>query len=247
MTTGAEAQRGTLVSGRFPELEDALCERVAELKSGRPLAPITIVVGSGAVRTRISDLLVRRLGAVANVEVVTLSRMARDRVARAEGASVAVLAGVARERLVRRLVEERLQELPYFRPVATRPHFAGALAATFADLREAGVLADDSWIVAASSAGSGGHLAERASDLGSLYAAYCARLAALPATDSAGLLERAARARGGPAHAVLYGIYDLNMAQEALVRELLSGGADVFVPLPPGARAGSSRVRRSRA
>jgi RecB family exonuclease len=235
MTTGAEAHQGTLVSGRFPELEDALCERVAEFKRGRPLAPITIVVGSGAARTRISDLLVRRLGAVANVEVVTLSRMARDRVARGHGAPAAVLAGVARERLVRRLVEERLQELPYFRPVATRPHFAGALAATFADLREAGVPAGDSWTAAAASAGSGGHLAERASDLGSLYAAYCARLAALPATDSAGLLERAARAPGGAAHVLLYGIYDLNMAQEALVRDLLSAGADAFVPLPSGA------------
>ncbi len=88
MIVGDESHQGLLVGGRFSELEDALCERIAELKRGRPLAPLTVVVGSGAVRTRISDLLVRRLGAVANVDVVTLSRMARDRVARALGAPV---------------------------------------------------------------------------------------------------------------------------------------------------------------
>ena len=83
MTAGADAHQGLLVSGRFRELEDALCERVGELKRGRPLAPLTIVVGSAAVRTRIGDLLVRRLGAVANVDVVTLERLARDLVAEA--------------------------------------------------------------------------------------------------------------------------------------------------------------------
>jgi hypothetical protein len=67
MGEGADQQRGILVSGRFPELEKALAERVVELRTGRPLAPLTIVVGSSAVRTRVGDVLVRRLGALANV------------------------------------------------------------------------------------------------------------------------------------------------------------------------------------
>jgi hypothetical protein len=234
MTVGDDAHLGLLVGGRFAELEDALCERVVELKRGRPLRPLTVVVGSAAVRTRVSDLLVRRLGAVAGVEVVTLSRMARDRVARGDGAPVAVLGAVARERLVRRLVEQRLRELSYFRPVATRPHVPAALAATFADLREAGVPAGGSWTAAVASSGSGGSAAERAADLGLLYAGYCAALDELPAGDSADLLARAASAPGGPAHLLLYGVYDLNMAQEALVRGLLAAGADAFVPLPAG-------------
>lgn len=237
MTAGHEAQQGLLVGGRFPELEDALCERVAELKRGRPLAPLTVVVGSGAVRTHVSDLLVRRLGAVANVEVVTLSRMARDRVARALGAPLTVLGGTARERLMRRLVEERLGDLPYFRPVATRPHFAGALAATFSDLREAKVAADAAWVTAVARVEPGGRLDERAADLGLVYAAYCTRLAETGAADAAGLLERAVGAPAGEAHVLLYGIYDLNMAQEALVRALLAEGADAFVPLPLGVTA----------
>ena len=88
MTTGADAHQGILVSGRFPELEHALCERVAELKRGRPLAPVTVVVGSAAVRTHVLDLLVRRLGAVANLQVATLSRLAADVVASAQRRAV---------------------------------------------------------------------------------------------------------------------------------------------------------------
>ncbi|MBE3034610.1 MAG: hypothetical protein IMZ74_15625, partial [Actinobacteria bacterium] len=102
------------MSGRFPELEDALCERVRELRRGRPLAPLTVVVGSSNVRTRVGDLLVRRLGAVANVSVVTLGRLAADLVAAVRGAPQPTLAGLARERLLRRLIAAR--ELAYFAP-----------------------------------------------------------------------------------------------------------------------------------
>ena len=130
MSTGADTHQGMLVSGRFPELEDALCERVAELKSGRPLAPVTVVVGSAAARTRILDLLIRRLGALANVSVVTLGRLAADVAATRAGAPRAVLGALARERLVRRLVAGHAREMRYFGPVLDRPHFAQAVAAT---------------------------------------------------------------------------------------------------------------------
>src|SRR5665647_2281804 len=90
--------RGAAYVGRFPELEGALAERVLELRRGRPLAPLTIVVGSSSVRTRVGDLLVRRLGAIANVCVVTLSRLAGDLVVAARGAPRPTLAGIARGR-----------------------------------------------------------------------------------------------------------------------------------------------------
>ena len=78
MTAGDDHARGLLVSGRFPELEDALCERVLELRRGRPLAPLTVVVGSAHVRTRVGDLLVRRLGPSPTSLCVTLGRLAAD-------------------------------------------------------------------------------------------------------------------------------------------------------------------------
>jgi len=257
MTAGDDQTRGLLVSGRFPELEDALCERVQELRRGRPLAPLTVVVGSSNVRTRVGDLLVRRLGAVANVSVVTLGRLAADLVAAVRGAPQPTLAGSARERLLRRLIAAR--ELAYFAPVQDRPHFPQAVAATFADLREARVAPASGWTRAALGQGvvadtpSG---AAKAADLQGLYGAYCDDLARRGLADGAQLLLDAASAvRGAHAKAgapaapgafttaddpagrprvVLYGIYDLNQAQEALVAELLGAGADLFVPIPRG-------------
>ena len=240
MTAGDDHAHALLVSGRFPELEDALCERVQELRRGRPLAPLTVVVGSSNVRTRVGDLLVRRLGAIANVSVVTLGRLAADLVAAARGAPQPTLAGIARERLLRRLISAR--ELAYFAPVQDRPHFPQAVAGTFADLREARVAPASEWARVA--LGQGGVAdtpsgAAKAADLQGLYGAYCDELARRGLADGAQLLVDAAsavRSASEPscARVVLYGIYDLNQAQEALVAELLGAGADLFVPIPRG-------------
>src|SRR5665647_2822689 len=236
--------RGAAYVGRFPELEDALVERVLELRRGRPLAPLTIVVGSSSVRTRVGDLLVRRLGAIANVWVVTLSRLAADLVIAARGAPRPTLAGIARERLIRRLVASR--ELAYFAPVQDRPHFPRAVAATFADLREARVAPASDWARTAFRQGAAADTPSseaKAADLQGLYAAYCDELARRSLADGAQLLLEAAEAvrrthaATEPAdrpRVVLYGIYDLNQAQEAFVRELLGAGADLFVPVPRG-------------
>jgi RecB family exonuclease len=237
MSAGGDAHQGLLVSGRFPELEDALAERIRELKRGDALAPVAIVVGSAAVRTRVGDLIVRRLGAVANVELITLARLARDLVARAEGKPPVVVSAVARERVVRRVVDRHLADLEYFGPVATRPHFAAALAATFADLREALVSPGSAWAVAVAASAAGvGRATEQAADLDRLFAAYCGELDGLGACDNAELLRRAAACLGpDDRHVVVYGVYDLNPAQEALFAALVVTGADVFVPLPRGA------------
>jgi len=240
MTGGADTHLGLLISGRFPELEDALCERVAELKRDDALAPLTIVVGSAALRTRVGDLVVRRLGAVANLTVSTLGRLASDLVASEQAPPPAVLGGLARERLVRRLVAERAGELEYFRPVVDRPHFAQALAATLTDLREACVPPDSPWSDAASAAGSPAVTTSGAKsrDLDLLYTAFCAELAARRLADGAGVQAVAAEAlsaRPLPYAVILFGVYDLNQTQESLVAALVAQGADVFVPVPSGA------------
>ena len=242
MTTGAEAHRGTLVSGRFPELEDALCERVAELKDGRPLAPVTVVVGSAAVRTHVLDLLVRWLGALANAQVTTLGRLAADLVAADRGAPPASLAGLTRERLIRRLVAAHASRLLYFGPVVDRPHFPQAVAATLADLREACVPPESGWSAAAQAGPVAGAAAgpsssaDKFADLDLLYRAYCEELEARGLLDGAGLQSTAAAASavGQTGAVVLFGLYDLNEAQGQFVRELLAGGADLFVPAPAG-------------
>ncbi|MEI6449452.1 MAG: PD-(D/E)XK nuclease family protein [Actinomycetes bacterium] len=264
MRTGHDQAQGLLVSGRFPELEDALCERVQELRHGRPLTPLTVVVGSAHVRTRVGDLLVRRLGALANVSVVTLGRLAADLVATRREAPQTALAGLARERLLRRLIAAR--ELAYFAPVQDRPHFPQAVAATFADLREACVAGHSDWARAALGQGATAVTpagTAKAADLQELYDAYCDELARLGLADGAQVLLEAASAvrearegaraappagataddASGRSRVVLYGIYDLNQAQEALVAELLHAGADLFVPIPRGGSgAGASAL-----
>ena len=239
MTGGADAHQGLLISGRFPELEDALCERIAQLKRDDALAPLTVVVGSAAVRTRVGDLVVRRLGAVANLTVATLGRLAADLVAAERGAPPVVLGGLARERLVRRLVAERAGELEYFRPVVDRPHFAQALAATLTDLREACVPADSAWSAAVPAAAPAvATSGVKARDLDRLYRAFCTELEARGLFDGAGVqlaATAAASAHPLPGAVVLFGLYDLNQAQESLVRALIAHGADVFVPVPAGA------------
>lgn len=239
MTIGAEAQEGVLVSGRFPELEDALCERVADLKRDRPLAPLTVVVGSASVRTHVLDLLVRRLGAVANLTVATLGRLAADLVAAQTGAPPAALSGVVRERLVRRLVIRRAAELRYFGPVADRPHFAQALAGTLSDLREACVAPESGWSRPPTAGRGAGTADAKAADLDLLYRDYCAELEARGLMDAAGVQLAAAELTalhhiGGSV--VLFGLYDLNQAQEAFVTGLIGRGADVLVPVPAGIR-----------
>jgi RecB family exonuclease len=253
MTGEGQPQRGLHVSGRFAELEVALCERVLELRRSRPLAPLTIVVGSAAVRTHVGDLLVRRLRAVANVNVVSFTRLAGDLVARERGAPPATLAGLARERFLRRLIRQYGDELGYFgtkrrerdgreTPAAYElPHFARALAATFADLREAGIGPQASWAEAVPPVGGFVDVRSRAkaADLDRLYRAYCHDLDARGLLDGAAVFAAAAQvapAARGLGKTILYGIYDVNEVQQALVGALLAGGADVFEPLPREAR-----------
>ena len=246
MTTGAEAHHRTLVSGRFRELDDALVERVVELKRGRPLSRVTVVVGSAAMRTRVQDLLVRRLKAVANLEVATLGRLAADLVAVHQGSPQAALTALSRERLARRVVAAHGADLRYFGPVVDRPHFAQALAATISDLREACVEPGSGWSesVARPSTGAAADVAgaagAKAADLDRLYRAYCDELTTRGLLDGAALQrEAAAIVEHAPltGDVLLYGLYDLNQAQEEFVRALLDGGADVLVPVPDGMAA----------
>lgn len=243
MTGGAHAHQGLLVSGCFSQLEDALCERILEIKRDRPFAPVTVIVGSADVRTRVGDVAVRRLHAVANLKVATLGRLAADLVAAQRGAPPVVLAGLARERLLRRVLDRLAADLEYFRPVVDRPHFAQALAATLTDLREACVPPDSAWSDAVVGTGLGpGANGAKARDLDRLYRAFLAELDARGLLDGAGVQLAAAAevARAPvPGAVLLYGVYDLNQAQEAFAKALVAGGADVFVPVPSGGpRAG---------
>jgi RecB family exonuclease len=235
---------GTVYSGRFPELEPALCARVVELKETDALAPLTIVVGSAAVRRHLGDRLVRRLGGLAGVSLETLGRFAERCAAASVTSPPAPLTELGRERLLRRLLGRG--DLGYFGPVAGRPHFARALAGTFADLREALIDPDAEWArhVDRSSADTSPAAvatalgAARGADLERLYGACCRELRERGLAD--GAAEYAAATASAP-HAVastgqvlVYGLNDLNRAQEQLIAALVAAGSDLFVPRPRG-------------
>ncbi|MEI6727851.1 MAG: hypothetical protein WCN81_16735, partial [Actinomycetes bacterium] len=163
-----------------------------------------------------------------------------------------------RERLLRRLVSERAARgFAYFGPVADRPHFPLALASTFADLRQALVGPDTAW--ARAGLGPQG-VAEKVADLEELYTAYCAELDRRGLADDAQVhadaarrvrevagrpkqgAERDAAPGGAESPVILYGIYDLNSAQEEFVAALLAAGSDAFVPVPRGGHDAVTRA-----
>lgn len=70
---------GLLVTGAsLADLERHFVARIAELKSGNALAPVTVIVGSNLQHAYLRRLLARSLGAIANVRFRTLLDVAGD-------------------------------------------------------------------------------------------------------------------------------------------------------------------------
>ena len=178
---------GTLYTGTIDQLEQALVARVRELRRGRPLAPLSVVVGSSPLRTRVGDLLVAELGGVANVSVLTVAAFACGTAQGTGRPAPPLLPAPARERLVRRLLAQADAQgrLPRLGPVRERPHVPGAVAATLADLREA--------LVPAAALGPALTTAgcAAAADLAWLYQAYAGQLEALGLGDEASQYQAA--------------------------------------------------------
>ena len=196
------------------------------------------------MRTRVGDLLVRRLGAVANLRVVTLGRLAADLVAAARGAppwcsraSPASGSCGAWSRPVRRA---RLLR-PGRRPAALRRRRWRRRSPTCA--RRASP-PDSAWSDAV--ARPPRRARARAPAQGARSGPPVPRVLS-PSSTPGGCSTAPAcswprppwpRGQRMPGDVVLYGIYDLNQAQEAFVRALVATGADVFVPVPAaGSRA----------
>ena len=219
-----------LARGRFRELEAALAAEVKAAQSSDPLQAVTIVVGSALLRAHLVRALAQRLGACANVEVVTLYRLA----VRLAGHSAGIpLSRLAKERLVARLVGARATRRPwYFAPVAGTPGLARALLATIQDLREG--LVEPGGVVGAVS---GDGMAKRR-DLAELYGQYVDALHGAGLADEPAVYRAATDAvQAAPEHGggvfMLYGFYDLPQMQADLVRALTFGRSlSAFVPEP---------------
>lgn len=252
---GARPGGGRLVHVTSPSLErleEALFEAIRAEKAGDPLAPVAVLAASNFLRYYLSRRLAALAGGHAGVRFLTFNDLARDL-----GAAEPARRGLAPlpEGGEVRLAAQAAAGLPpdaYYRAIAHRPGFHRSLAATFADLREAGCEAEDFQRVVAgigaadgafgdgrAGGGCGGAAAPaRLGELAALFAAY-RRALRRGHHDTADLFlaaaERATAARlralYGVERLLVYGFADLSGLQRRLLGALArSASLLAFIP-----------------
>ncbi len=215
-----------IYQGRFSELETHLFASIEEIKRDDPLAPVVVLAGSNLARLYLQRRLAEDRSSHLNVRFLTFMDLARfltepDFLA----AGARPLSPEGQLALCRRLVKG-LDAADYFQPLSEFPGFPRALAATFTDIEEAGL----------SSLPVAGGAPPKLASLASLYAAYRRSLTGRFYTGAELLTASAERASRYPAlfgtdRLLVYGIYDLNPAQRALLASLLTAcRISFFVP-----------------
>jgi ATP-dependent helicase/DNAse subunit B len=199
-----------LVCGRFrPDLEDRLTEEVARVKADDPLSPMLILVGSHVLAMYIEMMLADRLGAHANIRVLTLHDFCA-RLARGATHGKVTAPRVIKGRILRGITKD-LGEDSYFSDVTERPGFISALLATFDDLEQGGF--------------TGSRAGDGPAKLGQvfwLYSRFRERTRDDFIEDSDIFHEASQKIERVPAsfgtrRVILYGLYDLTEMQKRLV------------------------------
>lgn len=206
----------SLITGAPAALDDALAAEVRRHKAGRPLAPVSILVGGTLLRPYLRGRLAELLAGHINVPIVTPAEL---------GLRLGELGMVAGGRLpITPLADRALaHEIgrtadPYFRPVRDTPGFANALHRLFGELRAANIEPDQL---------GGGDL--KRDELAELYRGYLlARGQFFDATDAMGAPDVA---RADDVAVVVHGIWDVSARLRALL-EALAERIPVTVFLP---------------
>ena len=215
----------------FHRLEALLGGLLRRMEGGDPFRARRVLVISNLVRDRLQERLARE-GAWAGVDFLTPLDLAREIAGpRVRRAGLRPLPPGGDAALASRLLRENAGRLRRLRPPEGIPGYDEALAATLADLREAGVSPAD-----LQRAGD-----DSLRDLALLLDAYEARLASLGFHDEPGLLRAAcgeAEASPQDIPTLLYGFADLNALQRRLVEACCrSAPAAALVPAEEGAPA----------
>jgi RecB family exonuclease len=200
-------------------LEAELLDRIGAAKAGDPLAPLLVVVPTNRLADHVARRIARRLGSAIGIDVLTHRALA-TRILSTAGRTVRVADGALSDALLARVIDRaprgRLRDFVRDRPVA-RP----ALAATLADLRDAGVdpsalpasevrTLHEAWTRAWDELGEGSGLVDEAG-----LAAAATPLAASFAARYAAVLH--------------HGAYELIGVHEDLVQELDRGCEGVWL------------------
>ncbi|MCD4690309.1 exodeoxyribonuclease V subunit gamma, partial [bacterium] len=226
-----------LVYGEFHDgLEDALLTWLSATCDADPLAERWVVVPSNLVGIHIARTHARRAGGHANTRFLTLKDLARRAAGTTlPGGRVLVPRG-GEELLLRRLLDGGLAKDGYFDAIADRPGLASVLTSAIRDLKEARFTPDS---LASAARQADIRAAGRTDKLGELvrvWKQYEINIESGGWADDAYLMEAAvaslAEGRSTPPERVaIYGFYDLNGLQRALLAELIAAtDATVFLP-----------------
>ncbi|HSB35928.1 MAG TPA: hypothetical protein VLH41_03580, partial [Thermoanaerobaculia bacterium] len=216
-----------LFVGPFSALEPEFLRTVRELKTGDPLRPVEVLVGSNLVALYLRRRTAEDLGAVANLRFLTFLDLARKIL---PGAGPAPPLPALGEALLARQALAASPEARAFGQLRDRPSLRQALVRTADDLRDAGIPANDLPRLLAGAAAS----PDRKTFLSALAASvvdFERRRSRF--TDATGLLARAGTApipsSGNPL--LVYGLYDLGGLRESLLANVAgSRPLEAFVP-----------------
>jgi len=240
--------RHTLCTGGFAALEARFLEELRERKSGDPLRPVDVLVGSNLLGVYLRRRAAETLGGIANLRLLTFVDLARERVPAADLRPP--LPSVGEALLSRRALLET-PEGAEFGDLRERPSTAGLVARTAADLRGAGLAAGSLRALLPAAA----RTPDRAAFLGNV-GAVLARYEELRSAfaDADALLARAAAVKVPPRPdpLLVYGLYDLGGVREALLAAVAAERPVVaFVPVDGepevGAEAADAVAPRVRA
>ncbi|MEK6709047.1 MAG: PD-(D/E)XK nuclease family protein [Nitrospinota bacterium] len=200
----------------FHRLEALLGDLLRRMAAGDPFRARRVVVISNLVRDRLQERLAPG-GAFAGVDFLTPLDLAQEVAGprlRREGRRPLPPGGAAA--LAWRLLAENRARLRRLKPPPEAPGYEEALAASLADLREAGLAGADLRRLR----GLDREAAEHLRDLALLLDRWESRLASLGFCDEAGLLRLACEEAGGAppdVPTVLYGFADMNALQRRLL------------------------------
>ncbi|MCC7171954.1 MAG: exodeoxyribonuclease V subunit gamma [Planctomycetes bacterium] len=225
-----------LYRGDFqPTLEDALVAELRAAKADDPLARVDVVVPSNLLKLHLRRLLAERLGAHVDVRFMTLNDLAARVTERPLFDSGLRRLPSAAADLVAAELAHAVPPASAFATVARLPRFAGVLAATLRDLRDAAFSADD--LDSARIPDLPQDERAKIADVAALLRAYEQRLDRERAVDDAALLRLASeQAAASPAFCAstrwfIFGFYDFTAMQRALVDAIVArSAAIVFVP-----------------
>ncbi len=226
-----------LVCAEFHDgLEKALLAWLSATAEADPLAERWVVVPSNPLGIHLSREFAKRSGGHLNVRFMTLKDLARRAAGTPLPGGRTLVPRGGEELLLRRLLDGGLAKGGYFDAIADRPGLASALSSAIRDLKESrhtpGTLAS-----AVSSANiRARNRDDKFGELLRIWKQYERNMADGGWADDADLMEAAvARLESGavglPSSAAVYGFYDLNGIQRALVAGLVRAvDSTVFFP-----------------